>query len=247
MKDLKNYIKDLKLSRKGIRKGAFESISALEATGVEEPSFLNFKSLNSFVTDVSESRRSDVLNSLLLAQRAATKAFPNEDQIVDWYKKYYEVLSTIGWVIENQDFTVFDTSNALFEVDKAIFEIITTALTGNQLAILMKTIETFKNLGEDDNRFVAFERNTHTLQKGSFQLGVATEVNGTVSISSFAFIINSSKRITKILFFKSSKDETEFRFSLNKATLNEDVFAQARPFIKQKLGNVGDFIISLDI
>lgn len=248
--ELEKYIASLELAESNLPKGHFEVFAALE--GFEnaesaETSFLNFKSLNSFVANVSEGRREDVLNSLLLAQRAATKAFPEETQIVNWYKKYYEVLNTIGWVIENKDFTIFDTSATLFEIDKAIFEIISTALTGNQLAILTKVIDTFKNLGENDHRLIAFERNTHTLQKGSFQLGVATEDNNTISITSFAFIINSSKQITQILFFRSAIEETEFQFSLNKATLAESVFANARDAIKQKLGNVEAFIVSLDI
>ncbi len=252
--ELEKYISSLELAESNLSNRFFDSIletsasvAGLEGLEIDQPSFLNFKSLNSFVANVSESRREDVLNSLLLAQRAANKTFPDESQITDWYKKYYEVLSTIGWVIENKDFTVFDSSNTLFEVDKAILDIIGAALTGNQLAILMKVIDTFKSLGNDDKRFIAFERNTHTLQKGSFQMGVATEENGTISITSFAFIINSSKQITQILFFKSSKDETEFQFSLNKATLAESVFANARAAIKQKLGNVEDFIVSLDI
>ena len=246
MNDLQEFIKTLELAESTHTTSFPEILTGLEADEVDS-GFVNFKSLQSFVAGVSENRQADVLNSLLLAQRAATKAFPDQSQMMEWYQKYFSVLETIGWVFENKDFNTFETHNTLFDIDKAILEILGTAVTGNQLAILLKTIETFKKLGEDDDRFRFFESNTHTLQKGSFQVGVATEENNTISISGCAFVLTTSKKITKILFFTSGKDESEFSFCFTKATLNDAVFANARDAIKQKLGDVSSFVADLEI
>lgn len=249
MNEIKTYLENLELSE-GDSSFSFPQKEwigdYLESTDTDS-AFMNFKSLNSFVAGVSKQRQDDVLNSLLLAQRAASKAFPNDSDIVDWYKKYFEVLDRVGWVFENREFETFNSASNLFEIEKTILEILGAALTGNQLGALKAAINAFKSLGDDDKRFLAFEKNTHTLQKGSFQMGVATEENDTLSISASAFILNTSNRITKILFFNSDKDATELKFHHSKATLNDNVFAMARDTIKQKLGDVSLFVAELEI
>jgi hypothetical protein len=250
MKELKVFLKSLELS-KDDNSVHFPLRSSKDYEGLEttepEAAALNFKSLQSFVAGVSKQRQDDVLNSLLLAQRGATASAPKDDQIIEWYKKYFEILERIGWVIEGNDFTDFNTQHSIFEIDNALLDILSTVVTGNQLAILLKTIQSFKSLSSDDKRFVAFEKSTHSVQKGSFQLGVASQENDTLSISGSAFILNTKKNISKILFFNSDKDSTEFKFRQVKATLNDGVFVNARELIKQKLGDVSPFLAALEI
>ena len=212
-----------------------------------DSAIINFKSLNSFVAGVSKQRQEDVLNSLLLAQRVATKAFPEDEQIKDWYKRYFEVLDKIGWVFENREFAAFNAKSNLFEIENAILEILGSAISGNQLAVLKATMNALKSLGKEDKRFLAFEKNSHSLQKGSFQIGVATEENNTLSISASAFILNTKENITKILFFNSNSDSTAFWFCHSKATLNDSVFSDAREVIKQRLGDTGSFVAALEL
>jgi hypothetical protein len=223
-----------------------EEYEGLEGTEPESAA-LDFKSIQSFVAGVSKQRQEDVLNSMLLAQRGATKLSPNDDQIMEWYKKYFEILDKIGWVFESKDFMEFKSQHNIFEIDNALLEILGTVITGNQMAIMMKTIQSLKSLGENDNRFKAFEKNTHSLQRGSFQLGLASEANNTLSMSGSAFILNTKKNITKILFFNSDRDATEFRFCQIKATLNDGIYGGVREMIKEKLGDVSGFIADLEI
>jgi len=250
MKDLKKFIQNLELSEgdsslkfKPIVKKGADVLEALEGN----EGIMNFKSLNSFVAGVSKRRQEDVLNSTLLAQRVATKAFPGDEEVVNWYKKYFEVLTNIGWVIENKDFASFKSKSNRFEIENAIFEILSAALTGNQLAVLKTTIKAFKSLGDSDKRFLAFEKNTHSLKKGSFQLGIATDENDTISISASAFIIKTNKTITKILFFNLDRGSTELSYNISKATLNDDVYGQARDLIKEKLGDIRSFVADLEL
>ncbi|RYE52861.1 MAG: hypothetical protein EOP48_15555 [Sphingobacteriales bacterium] len=111
----------------------------------------------------------------------------------------------------------------------------------------MKTLEAVKDLADGDGRIVFFEKNTHSLHKGSFQLGVATESNGIVSLSANAFVLSTLTRITKILFFTSTRGEAELRYCLTKASLNVDVFKEYRQQIKDKLGNNHQYIADLDL
>lgn len=250
MKDFESFIRNLELSKgddlfkfKPVFEEGWELLEGLEG----EAGIMNFKSLNSFTSGVSIQHRQDILNSLLLAQRVATRAFPGDDQVMEWYARYFYILENIGWVIENKEFAAFTSKSDLFEIEKAILEILGAALTGNQLAVLSATIKAFKSLGDNDTRFQAFERNTHTLQKGSFQLGVATEENGSLSISAGSFILKTYNNITKILFFKTSRDSAELVYSNTKATLNESVYAKARELIIERLGDSAEFVADLEI
>lgn len=252
MTNVKSFIENLELADAG-HDYHFEKISIGKRSMYEaadtpsETAAVNYKSIQSFAAGISKERQEDVLNSLLLAQRAATKAFPDDDQVADWHKKYFEVLSNLGWVLEGKEFQVFQSKSGLFEIDNALLEILTAALTGNQLAIALKAIQSLKTLGDGDKRFKFFEQNTHSMQKGNFQLGVATEENGTVSLSSMSFILNSKQNITKILFFSTNKGDTEFKYCLTKATLNDAQYNQARDLVKSKLGDVTSFVAALEI
>lgn len=248
MENYNDYLSQLELADAPLLMDSefFESLNS-EKSDHSEAGFVAYKGLQSFAAGVSVQNREDVLNSLLLAQRAASKSFPNEKDIFKWYGKYFEVLENVGWVLEGKDFSKFASSHNKFDVHKALLEILGAAVTAGQLAIVMKTLSALKDMADHDGRITFFERNTHTSHKGSFQLGVADEVNGTVSLSANAFILSTETTITKILFFTSARNEAELNYCLAKATLNSNVYATYREQIIAKLTDNSQYIADLDI
>ncbi|MDB5203097.1 MAG: hypothetical protein JWQ27_2506 [Ferruginibacter sp.] len=246
--DLKEYVNSLPLLEPAAEfPGAKGANGDLASEGVEQ-SFLNAKSLVSFVTDVQGQRRNDVLNSVLFAQLAANKQFPNDEQIMDWYKAFIHVLNTLGWVIEAAEFSTFKASKDIFEVENAIIDILTTAFGGSFMTVIAKTMSSIKDLSDGNGSITAFEKNTHSLSKGAFQIGVAMEENDTVSLQLGTFLLTSSNEIKKILFFKSSKDKTRLDYCSRKGTLNEDVYGSIRETVKARLGEkTSQFIAEVEI
>lgn len=245
MNDTKTYIENLALFKtdskvKFIDYNKFETVSAT-------PSFLNYKGINSFSENVSQQAREDVLNSMLLAQRAATKAFPEDTQIADWYTMYFDVLQRLGWLISQKDYNSLGESAHALELEKAIFALLKDLLTGQQINVLLKSLELLKSLGEDDKRLVAFEQNTLTHNRGNFQLGLAEEVNGNVSIFGSGFVLESKKKITKFLFIKFGKNIVDMNLNFFRAELVTSEYAKNRDFVKAKLGDSEQYIASLDI
>lgn len=57
-------------------------------------------SVVAFADGVSGQQKEDLLNSTLLAQLAANKAFDRERDTPNWYGKYRELLHKVGWVSE---------------------------------------------------------------------------------------------------------------------------------------------------
>ena len=215
--------------------------------GVEQ-SFMNAKSLVSFVSDINGQRRSDVLNSVLLAQLAANKKFPDENQLVDWYKEFVRVLNNLGWAIEAAEFSSFESNSTVFEAENAIISILTAAFGGSFMVVITKTLEAIKGLSDSNGKITAFEKNTHSQSKGAFQIGLATEANGTVTLQMGTFLLTSSNEIRKILFFKSTKDKTKLNYCSRTGTLNEEVYAKIRTQVQDKLGGkITDFIAEIEL
>lgn len=214
----------------------------------EEQSFLSSKSVVSFASEVSENNRRDILNSTLLAQLAANKKFPDDVQVLEWYREFVKVLSTIGWVMEEAAFSTFKSAKDIFEVENAIINILTTAFGGDYLSVITKTLDAIKDLSDDNGKITAFEKNTHSLSKGAFQIALAVERNNTVSMQLGTFMLTSSNEIKKILFFKSTTDRTKLEYCSRKATLNEEIYAKVRQIVIDKLGDrVTNFVTEIDI
>ena len=245
MNDTKTYIESLELFKtdsqiKFVDYSKFENVTTT-------PSFLNYKGINSFSENVSEQAREDVLNSMLLAQRAATKAFPEDAQIADWYTLYFDVLQRLGWLITQKDYNTLGESAQALELDKAIFALLKDLLTGQQINVLLKSLELLKSLGEEDKRLVAFEQNTLTHNRGNFQLGLAEMIHGNVSIFGSGFVLESKKKITKFLFVKFGKNVVQMNLNFFRAELVTSEYAKNRNFVKDKLGDSEQYIASLDI
>lgn len=246
--DLVGYVSDLDLQPPA---GRFAVTRGAEATSIKagtEQAFLTDKSLVSFIADVSGQNRSDVLNSTLLAQMAANKMFPNEADLLDWYKTFIEVLSNIGWEIETAEISTYESANDVFEVEDVILDILASAFGASFIPIIKKILESLKTLNSKDHKIIAFEKNTHSLTKGCFQIALADEKNNSVSMQLGTFLITSTNIIKQILFFKSTKDTTKLQYTSRRGTLNTDAYALVRDVVLQKIGgNISAFVTEIDI
>jgi hypothetical protein len=79
--------------------GGFPS-KPLPPTYDEFDAYVDHSSIVTFDKEISMQYKKDVLNSQLLAQLAADKIAKRETY--EWYKKYQEVLTRIGW--KNKEF-----------------------------------------------------------------------------------------------------------------------------------------------
>lgn len=215
--------------------------------GIEQ-SFINAKSLVSFVSEVSNQHRDDLLNSVLLAQLAANKRYPDSDQSLEWYTAFVEVLNNTGWVIEQAEFSRFESSKNVFEIENVLIDILITAFGGTFINVITKTLSAIKSLSDEDHKVKVFERNTHSLSKGAFQIGIAYEENGAVALQIGTFLLTSSGEIKRILFFKTSKDKTTLDYCSRKGTLNDAIYSQIRQSVIDKLGDkTTNYIAEIEI
>src|SRR5690348_4479244 len=69
----------------------------------------------SFVTGVTPERRQDLVNASLLAQLVATKRVPDPTNLQAWYDAYFEVLTNLGFAIQDRQFAEYSEKSDDFE------------------------------------------------------------------------------------------------------------------------------------
>jgi hypothetical protein len=232
-----SYVNELQLSfpEKSYR-SLTRGVETVDTDSSEDKAYFNNKSIVSFVAGVSPENRQDVLDSTLLAQLAAGHLYPDPANLKEWYNKYTEVLTHIGWTVQANEFSEISSAGSLFEMKNAILGIVSAAFGGNYLTIVSKVLDALQSLSDSDSKIVAFEKNTHSEGKGTFQLAMAEEVNGAVALHMVGFILSATSEVRHILFFTSKKEKATVSSSSMGCTLSKEVYATVRNTVKQKLG-----------
>lgn len=224
------------------------SIKFFTRSDDQRAGYVNDGSLVSFVEGLSKKKQQDVLNSTLLAQLAANRKHDRENDTVKWYKFYREVLENVGWVIQDFGFSKFNAGGSEFSVDKVVLDVLAAIATGNEMAIVTETINAVKNLSDGDNRLVLFERASHSLKKGNFQISVASESGGVILMKIGAFYFSTTENVTKVLWFRFSSQTADMYKGNQTINLNMDVYDEVRDDIIDKLGDKAErFVKQLDI
>lgn len=214
----------------------------------KEEAFVDLGSTVSFAANVSGQNRQDALNSTLLAQLVANKAFNRQKQPEKWYDEYAKVLGKIGWVLQDFRFVKYKSSGDSLEVDKAVINILSAALSGNKAGIIKETLDALKALPQKDGRLVLFNRMASDKDTGNFQIGLGTETNGALALTIGAFHFKSSQSSTQFLFANYSASRIELFHGAQTITLNEQIYGRARAAIAEKLGrSVDDYLAGIDL
>ncbi len=208
-----------------------------EVDSNQEQAFINNKSIVSFASGISPAYRQDVLDSTLLASLAADKKYPDNSNPRAWYDFYVKVLSTIGWTTDRNENKVFTSTEAEFDVNKAVIEIMTAVVGGPgvQAILIAKTLAALKDLADEDGKIRLFEKRAQNLDTSNFQVGVATETNDTVAFNVSNFFFEQVQGSNKVVFFRWGKDRATMNYQYFQGTLNTEVYADARPLVKQKI------------
>lgn len=198
---------------------------------------------------VSQQHNEDVLNSTLLAQLAANKAFNRDNDCVNWYHKYREVLEQIGWVISSFQFTKYTSSGSTFEMSDAVIGILESiAGGGGRAQIAQAAISALKALPQGSHGRKLWDQSSSNTKEGAFQISGATESGGNVQMSLGCFYFNAKQSSTSILWFSYSSSSTDLYTDAESVTLNEAIYATVRDKVIAKLGDrVKQYVDDLDI
>ena len=216
-------------------------------TGDEEmAAYVDAGSLVSFTAGVKPEQKSDVMNSTLLAQLAANKKYNREINTREWYTEYREVLENIGWVVQEFSFVEMDTKGSSFSVQDVVVKVLGAIASGNQLAVAVALVD--HRHGGTDGRVVLFEKETHSLHQGCFQIAAATSSNGVVVMKMGAFYFSTQEDVKNVLWWRFKSNNTRFYTGSQVINLDNDVYSRVRDLVINKLGDRAEaFVRNIEI
>ena len=164
----------------------------------------------SFVSGVTAERRAAIIDSSLLAQLVAKQKVGDPSRIYDWYDAYFDVLTNIGWVVQDRSFAEYHEQHANFDAHQAIL-VVATALMGaapTALALVKTTLDALQSMDASSPWITIFNREGQTARTARFQISLAEQdPNGQFFVTLMAFGLEAKSTITQVLFFRSRASE----------------------------------------
>tara|TARA_R110002110_G_scaffold260260_1_gene475883 strand:- start:65940 stop:66653 length:714 start_codon:yes stop_codon:yes gene_type:complete len=192
-----------------------------------------------FSENVPVELRPHVSNAFLLAQLAANKLLKTDPtkNTSDWYGKYVEVLSNIGWTLEGDARTVREVAGSSLEVHKEIIPVITAALgpAAAAAATVIAVLNGLSNMNKDQPWITLFSHESQRASANQFQISYADVEDGVPVITLLGFELDAENAVTQILFFKFGAAEAKLRTFDVRMSLNESIFASVKDAIQARL------------
>lgn len=212
-----------------------------------EAGFVNAGNLLSFASTVPSLQRCDILNSILLAQLAADKKYSRIDNAEKWYGFYTDTLGQLTWQSRIFKFNEYTPHNNTFTLEDVVFSVFEKNITDDQLSLVKKTINTFRDLPNDDMRVELYDKLTHSLHIINVQVGV---VNSLSVMSTVGIILKTKQEVERLFTgkFSVSMLDSKIITVLYSAALNEELYSSIREKVIDKLGlKRNELILDLDI
>ncbi|MBS4052060.1 MAG: hypothetical protein KGZ69_12755 [Methylomonas sp.] len=204
----------------------------------------------SFVAGITPETRKDIVNCTLLAQLAASKRVPNREDIRGWHKAYFETLTHLGWVIQEQGFAEHREAGADFEAHKAILSIATVLLgpAATAFAVVQSTLDAMKSMTKGQ-WITVFKRESQTAKAARFQVTLAEPTpEGGSMIALMAFELKATATLDQVLFLKFKSSDVTLQYASSRVTINADVLQAARSAIALRVAAfTQDYVASLPI
>ena len=245
--ELQDYIwkKELAESTEAFVSEVVVSGTEAEVGARETQAAVNAGSVVSFVDGLNAQDRDDVMFSTQFAQRAASANFDRFLEVANWYSDYVQMLEILGWVVPQFGFTHYELGESELRMDAAALDVIAAVATGGQTAILKKTLDVLRGLGDESKQIKLFDFHSSVQFGGNFQMGaVQKSENGVLSVALGAFHYQSRDNRKGILFFRWGRKTVNFWTSAQTLTLNQTLYDRVRDVVADKLGDGGRDLIA---
>lgn len=194
--------------------------------------------LFSFAEGVDAEVRENISDSALLAQLLANKKFSAEQEPLEWFRAYSEVLQNVGWTLQESGWADYTASGNAAEVHEKVIEVLAVALgpAPAALAILTATMHALRGMQPNSSWMTIFSREAQKAKVARFQIGlVEKEEAGDVFVSLLACLIEAHNTITQVLLFKFKDARASFRANNAKVSINRASLVDLGPAIRGKI------------
>lgn len=236
----RGYIKSIDLA--GTPRGVLSQGAATEPGEVFEQAKAQAQVVGSgvfsFAQGVTPEVREAISDSALLAQLVANKKVSAEQDPLQWFKVYSEVLQNLGWTLQEGTWSDYTAKGTAMEVHEKIIEVMTAALgpAPAALAIITATISALKGMKPESSWLTIFSREAQKAKVARFQVGfVEKEESSDVFVSLLACLVEAQNTITQVLFFKFKSADASFKANGAKVSVNRSAVKDLGPAIRAKV------------
>jgi hypothetical protein len=234
------YVEGIDLS--GIPRQLIPQDAAAEASGVfvdaKDQAQVVGSTLFSFAQGVDEATRAAISDSALLAQLVANKSHDKDVNPTGWYDAYQEVLTNIGWVLQDSGWTDYSDKGQAAEVHQKLIEVLTAALGAGSgaLAIVTSALTTLQKMTSRSSWLTIFSRESQHAHIARFQVGLAQPgERDDVFVALIACLIEAERTVTQVLVFKYRAERASFRAATSKVSINRASLTDLQPKIRSKV------------
>jgi hypothetical protein len=229
---------------------AADAVSLPEFSAAKHQAMVVGSDIVSFVKGVTPERRADIVRSSLLAQLAAKKRVPNAKDIYKWYEEYFDVLTNVGWIIQDHGFASYAESSRDFEAHKAIMKVAASLLgpSAATLAVVKATLDALRSSASYNPWIRLFNRESQSANTARFQIALVEQGDDgdQFLVSMIAFGLEAASNLTQILFVKLRSNEVSIKQYSAKITIEPTVLAAVRDLISKKIANFAkDYVHAL--
>ena len=214
------------------------SVVQLKDNALEDTAFgaVVAGSLVAFAPGMSELHQRDVLQSLLLAQLAANSKAERYKDPVAWFAAYRSVLEQTAWVIDaSSTSTRYLPGVSRFSAATVVNDVFRRQVAPEELAYVMATVNTYKSDLNGASQLI-FECPSHSGGIGNFQIALATEEDGVLSLRIAQMSFNAPQHVTRLML-EEFTSTAKFQVAFLDLTQNEEIYARVRSTIAGKVEN----------
>lgn len=186
--------------------------------------------INAYLPGVPQTIIDDVDLCKLVMQNAASKLFPDDAQLFEWYRYYVDGLSKLGWVTQNRNIQEVTIKRIGLTMDQVALETAAGLIGLNAAQILAgvakKAVDTVQR---NPGAIQIFQRNTKIGAQAKFDIApIWLDNNGQANMVLNCISLDARESTRGILFWKSTQQSTTIKTGAVRTYLNNNVFSRIR-------------------
>lgn len=229
---------------------------AIPKTGATDKFLLCDNSIILFVGEQNESVRSDVTNSLILAQLNADKQMLTFKQKVgasimpasameEWMRVFQETFSHIGWVDTGFEVTRAQAAGNDLSMEKILLNVIDAIGNDEEKTTFKKAMAVLKTLPDEDEKISLFRRRTVEKDFTQFLVHlVYIDGRGSATMKTSMLCVSTKQSITNVLWFTWTDTGTQVFKAEHTMMLGARSFDLIRPTIVKKVLQINETYVN---
>ncbi|WP_160105163.1 hypothetical protein [Pseudomonas izuensis] len=198
--------------------------------------------INAFLPGVSEQIIDDVNLCKLIMQNAATKKYPDEKQLFEWYKEYVTGLSNIGWAFQAKNLQETTIKRVGLTMDQVALEVVAGLLSPSAATTLSKVSKLAVDAVQKNPKAIGiFNRESKLGTQAKFDIApVWTDNHGQANMVLNCISLDARESTRGILFWKSTKQSTTIKTGAVHMYLSSRTFSGIRDKLISKYADAAN-------